>query len=82
MGLAVAAYDVDGMGSPDNAVNGADVSLVAHEALQVLGSGTARARDDYNGDSRVNAADVAMSSAMALEQMAGTGSRNTGPFCP
>ena len=80
--LVVAAYDVDGLGSPDAAVNASDVALVTAEALRVLLGGTPRARGDYNGSHSVNSADVGISSAMAMQQAGGTGSRRTAPFCP
>jgi hypothetical protein len=78
----VSAYDVDGLGSPDTAVDGADVKYVVSEVLRVLLGGTARARDDYNGDNRVDSTDASRSAAMSLDQVAGTGSRSTAPFCP
>jgi len=80
--LVVSAYDINGLGSPTTAVNALDVSLVQAEALKVAGGGTARARDDYNFTNTVSAADVGISSTMALQQAAGTGSKVTGPYCP
>ena len=80
--LVVAAFDVDGLGSPNAAVNANDVAIVAADALRVLDGGTSRARDDYNASGAVNSADVSISAGMALEQAQGSGSRTTGPFCP
>ena len=80
--VTVSAFDVNGLGSPDGAVNSADVALVMAEALKVGLGGTPRARDDYNNSGTVNSQDVAVSISMALQQATGTGSRTTGPFCP
>ena len=80
--LIVAAYDVNGAGSPFAAVNSADASLVAAEGIKVALGATARARDDYNQSNTVTAADASIAMRMGLEAALGTGSQNTGPFCP
>ena len=80
--LVVAAYDVNASGSPGFAVSGADVSLVASESIAVALGATARARDDYNHDGIVTGMDAAASAAMSLQAALGTGSQDTGPYCP
>jgi hypothetical protein len=77
--LVVASYDINAIGSPTAAVNAADVSELVAEALSPLQD---RARADYNGTGTVNAGDTAISSGMALQQAAGTGSKLTSPYCP
>ncbi len=80
--LIVAAYDVNGLGSPTSAVSAADVSLVASEAAKVVLGAQARARDDYNHSGTISAADVSAIAAMAAQAVLGTGSIKTAPFCP
>jgi len=80
--VTVAAYDINGLGSPTSAVNASDASFVMAEALKVGAGATPRARDDYNNSNNVNAADVALSIQMALQAAQGTGSKQTGPYCP
>ena len=80
--LIVAAYDINGLGSPTGAVNGVDVSLVASEvAKSALGAG-ARAREDYNHSGSLNGADVSKLASMAAAAGLGTGTQVTAPFCP
>ncbi len=45
--LVVAAYDVNGLGSPNAAVNGADASLVGAEVVKIGLGATPHPRDDY-----------------------------------
>jgi hypothetical protein len=80
--LVVSAFDVNGIGTPGAGVSGADVSLVASEVAKVPLGAQARARDDYNHSNQVSGADVAIASHMAAEASLGTGSQNTGPYCP
>jgi len=80
--LVVAAYDVNGIGSPGGAVNGADVALVAAEAARAMLGFPAHARVDYNHSGTVNGADIARSAAMAADAASGTGSQAIGPACP
>ena len=80
--LIVAAYDVNGLGSPATAVSGADVSQVAQEATKIPFGAQARARDDYNNSNTVTGGDVAIEAAMAAQQGVGTGSQKTAPYCP
>jgi len=80
--LKVSAYDVNGLGSPTGAVNGADVSLVAAENSKIALGAQARQRDDYNHSGSINGADVAAASSMSSQASLGTGSQKTAPFCP
>ena len=80
--LVVAAYDVNGQGSPGAAVNGADASLVGAEVVKVGLGAQARARDDYNFSNSVTGPDASIMASMAVQAALGTGSQNTGPFCP
>jgi len=80
--MKVAAYDVNGLGSPGGAVNGADVSLVSAENAKVALGAQARARDDYNHSGTINGADVSAASSMSSQAALGTGSQKTSPFCP
>ncbi len=76
--LIVSAEDLNGRGSPTNAVDGSDVAIAAAEAVRVALGAPARARDDYDRNGRVNGADVAI---LAKRVVAG-GSQNTGSACP
>jgi len=80
--LIVAAYDVDGLGSPATAVDSGDLAIVSRESSRVMLGFNGFARDDYNHSGTINGADVARSAAMVLDQQAGTGSSKTAPFCP
>jgi hypothetical protein len=80
--LIVAAYDLNGLGSPSGAVNGADASLIAAEVAKIPLGAQARARDDYNNSGTVNGADAAAMAAMVSQASLGTGSQKTSPFCP
>lgn len=75
--VVVAALDVNGHGSP-NAIDAADVAQVLADALSSSLGATPRARDDYNFDSQVTAADVAV--VLHADLMRTT--RVTGPTCP
>lgn len=83
--LIAAAYDTNGLGSTtSSACNAADVSKVKIEAL-INGLGN-KARSDFNYDNAVNAADVSISSAIALTAPANgtikTTTSPTGAYCP
>lgn len=80
--LIVAAYDVNGLGSPTGAVNGGDASTVAAEVTKIALGAQARARDDYNGIGGVNGGDASISAAMVSHAALGTGSQKTSPYCP
>jgi len=81
--LIVAAYDINGLGSPSAAVSGSDVSLVGSEAAKsIIAPSQQRARDDYNNSNTVTGADVSISGSMAAQALVGTGSQKTAPFCP
>lgn len=80
--LIVAAYDVNGLGSPSAAVSGADASLVGAEVVKVGLGAQARARDDYNNSNNVTGPDASLMASMVVQAGLGTGSQNTGPFCP
>ena len=80
--LIVAAYDVNGLGSPSGSVNGADASLVAAEVVKVGLGATAHTRDDYNNSNSVTGPDASISAQMVVQAALGTGSQYTGPFCP
>jgi len=88
--LVVSAYDVNGVGTTNNvsttaAVNSIDASVVANDALKVAAGSPAWARDDYNFSNSVNAADVAISASMGLQQLGGTGTKITSTplnYCP
>jgi len=76
--LLVSAYDMDGHGSPQHAVNGADVALVASEVMKIALGGQARERDDYNGLGGVTGADASLAFEFDLDALLGTGSYDTG----
>jgi hypothetical protein len=78
--LVVAAYDLNGLGTP-SAVNASDLSLMSADVLKVAGGGTARAREDFNYSGTVNAGDLGVYLAIVLQASAGTGTRVTSPFC-
>jgi len=82
--LKVTVYDVNGRGSPTEAVSGADASLIALEATRTPTFNPAYARSDYNHDGRTTGADAATSAIMATQAAASTetGSRTTAPYCP
>ena len=80
--LVVAAYDVNGLGSPNAAVNGADASLVGAEVVKVQLGATPHPRDDYNNSNTVTGPDASAIAKMVVQAALGTGSQNTGPFCP
>jgi len=82
--LKVTIYDVNGTGSPAEAVSGADAALIALEATRTPAFNPAYARSDYNHDGRTTGADAAASAIMATQAAATTetGSRVTGPYCP
>lgn len=80
--LVVSAYDINGLGSPNAAVNGADASLVVAEVVKVNLGAQARARDDYNFSGTVSGVDGSIAANMAAQTAVGTGSQNTGVFCP
>jgi len=82
--LKVTIYDVNGTGSPTEAVSGADASLIALEATRTPTFNPAYARSDYNHDGMTTGADAAASAIMATQAAASTetGSRATGPYCP
>ncbi len=80
--LIVAAYDVNGLGSPNAAVNGADASLVGAEVVKVGLGATPHPRDDYNYSNSVTGPDASAIATMVVQAALGTGSQNTGPFCP
>lgn len=80
--LVVAAYDVNGLGSPTAAVSGADVSLVSAENLKGALGAQKRARDDYNHDNNITGVDVSAASSMNSQASLGTGSQKTAPYCP
>lgn len=80
--LVVTAYDVNGTGSPDGAVNAADASLAMAEANKIALGAPARARDDLNFSGTITSADAAIYMKAANDAALGTGSRNTGPYCP
>jgi len=82
--LKVTVYDVNGSGSPAEAVSGADAALIALEATRTPAFNPAYARSDYNHDGQTTGADAAASATMATQASASTetGSRVTGPYCP
>src|SRR5262249_35591641 len=81
-GLFVSAYDVDGIGARGAAVNAADAAAVARAAADVLTGGPQYARMDFTHSGTLTAADAAREAQMAADRLVGTGSSNTGPFCP
>jgi hypothetical protein len=81
-GLKVVAYDVNGLGSPSGAVNGADVATVSAENAKIALGAQPRQRDDYNHSGTVNGADVSQISSMSSQAALGTGTQKTAPFCP
>jgi len=80
--MKVVAYDVNGLGSPGGAVNGADVALVSAENAKVALGAQPRSRDDYNHSGSINGADVSAASSMSSQAALGTGSQKTAAFCP
>ncbi len=80
--LIVVAYDVNGLGSPVGAVNGADASLVAAEVVKIGLGALAHPRDDYNNSNSVTGPDASISAQMVVQAALGTGSQNVGAFCP
>ena len=80
--LVVVAYDMNGLGSPNAGVNGADASLVGAEVVKIQLGATPHPRDDYNNSNSVTGPDASAIARMAVQASLGTGSQNTGPFCP
>ena len=80
--LVVAAYDVNGLGSPTGAVSGPDASLVGAEVVKVGLGATPHPRDDYNGSNSVTGPDASASASMVVQAGLGTGSQKTSPYCP
>lgn len=80
--LVVAAYDLNGLGSPGGAVSGLDASLCAAEVVKVGLGAQARARDDYNNSSTITGLDASIMAGMVVQAGLGTGSQKTAPFCP
>lgn len=76
--LIVAAYDVNGVGG----ANSADASLVTAEGLKINLGATPHARDGYNNSNTVTAVDVSIATSMGLQASLGTGSQETGAYCP
>ncbi len=79
--LLVNAYDINGLGSPTQAVSAADASVVSAEVSRGNSSGIHYERSDINFDGVVDQNDVNLMSAMAQQQALGTGSKLTAPFC-
>lgn len=80
--LVVTAYDLNGAGSPASAVNSADASLALGESNKVALGAMPRARTDLNFSGSITAADASIIMKAANDAALGTGSRNTGPYCP
>ena len=80
--LIVAAYDINGLGSPTGAVSGPDASLVGAEVVKIGLGATPHPRDDYNNSNSVTGPDASASAGMVVQAGLGTGSQKTSPFCP
>lgn len=78
--LKVSAYDINGLGSPTNAVNVLDLSTVTNEISSGGSTGIHYQRTDINADGNVSAADSDLLIQMIAHATAGTGSRDSGPF--